>query len=73
MPLFTVEARDGRAYRIEADTADAARREVADSKRLPLQMLSVMPAERHRYEWSVPIFVAIIAAFTAMCLILALF
>ncbi len=73
MPLFTVEARDGRAYRIEAETADAARREVADTKRLPLQALSATPAERHRHEWSVPVFLIIMACFTALCLILALF
>ena len=73
MPIFSVEARDGRAYRIEAETPDAARREVADTKRLPLQALRVMPAEPYRREWSVPIFVAVIAAFTALCLILALF
>lgn len=72
MPLFSVEARDGRAYRIEAETADAACREVADAKRLPLQALSATPAERYRHELSVPIFLAIIAAFTALCLILAL-
>ncbi|MEM7120018.1 MAG: hypothetical protein AAF563_02000 [Pseudomonadota bacterium] len=72
MPLFTVEARDGRAYRIEAETAEAARREVADAKRLPLRVLDARPAERHRSEWSVRIFLAVIAAFTALGLILAL-
>ena len=39
---------------------------------VPEAVLSATPAERYRHELSVPIFLAIIAAFTALCLILAL-
>jgi len=72
MPFYTVEAHDGRAYHVEAETADAALDEIAGAKRLARRQLKVSPAPRHEREWSWRLFVWIFAAFVALGVILAL-
>jgi len=72
MPLFTVEAHDGRAYHVEAATPEAALDEIARTKRLARRQLKVHRAERHEREWSWRLFVLIFAAFVLLGLILAL-
>jgi hypothetical protein len=72
MPLFTVEAHDGRAYHVEAATAEAALEEIARTKRLPRRQLSVLDSPRHEREWGWRLFVLIFGAFVILGLILAL-
>lgn len=71
MPAFTVEAHDGRAFKVEADTAEAALAKIAASKRLPRRQLTVYPLRRHEREWSWRLFVLIFGAFIVLGLILS--
>ena len=72
MPFYTVEAHDGRAYHVEAETAEAALDEIVRTRSLARRQLKVLPAPRHEREWSWRLFVWIFAAFVALGLILSL-
>jgi hypothetical protein len=72
MPFFTVEAHDGRAFRVEAEDAEAALQEIVTSKRLARRQLTVQPPIRHEREWGWRLFVLIFGAFIALGLILSL-
>ena len=71
MPLFTVEAHDGRAYRVEAADAEAALQEIAAAKRLPRRQLKVHRAPARELEWSWRLFFLIFGAFIVLGLILS--
>jgi hypothetical protein len=72
MPLFTVEAHDGRAYHVEAANAEAALQQVAAAKRLARRQLKVHRAPVREREWSWRLFALIFGAFIVLGLILSL-
>ena len=72
MPLFTVEAHDGRAFHVEAEDAEAALQEIVASKRLARRQLTVQRAARDERAWSWRLFALIFGGFIVLGLILSL-